>query len=692
MTLSLHEKITKRATKDPNGCAFIACAPDGTTTKSLTNAELLREIETAASYLIGLGLRPGDRIALSLSNSPELLILSWAAWSMGIVTVPLDLKRDTDELREYKVRVSGASRTLTGYEKTMGDLPSWMPGIDHDALILFTSGTTAYPKGAVLTLKNLLVNAEAVAKWLHIESQDRFLVCLPLHHINSTTFCLATLIAEGSIAVPPLYSNSHFWEQAAKTGATITSIVQSIVYDQLRQKDMFEKVKGELKLSRIQIGSAPVLAESVETFIKEFHIPLYQGYGQTETALRVTGVPMELPREIYKELVRENSIGAALPWATLEIVDTAGTLVGEGQEGELIVTGDAVMRGYVGGEPAFRNGYFLTGDVGFYRTIDGTRYFFLKGRKKEIIIKGGVNISPVSVENALLKISSDIDQAYVIGFPDPRYGEEVAAVLCFRAGVEKKRALERLKATLLFEHQALSTYETPHVVAVVSQEELPTTSTGKVQRIKLKEELGVERFEPTQDLLATDTYTFKLIDFQSLYAEQSRLLYNHSWQPLSQSKEAYKEFLKKNYTIIAVDHADAIAGQISFTIQDRVLTCVSICSATFSPKPIPKKSLSPSPALVEKYLQEGHDPVMNFHAKLGGKLVEVVPGGRPEDKSSCGYTLLVSYPKAEPIVTDGPVSVQLIALIRQIAADLHYEVYALSRPGGLARYLSKDVV
>jgi len=464
--------------------------------------------------------------------------------------------------------------------------------------------------------------------------------------------------------------------------------VQTIIFDQLSQKNAFEKIKGTLKLNRIQIGSAPVVASAVQEFIKAFSIPLYQGYGQTETALRVTGVPMDLPPAEYDKLIAENSIGTPMPWADVKITDSAGKILGEGEEGELIVKGAAVMSGYVGDEEAFRDGYFLTGDTGYYKTVSGRRFFFLKGRSKELIIKGGVNISPIAVENALLAVSNDLDQAYVVGVDDARYGEEVGAVLVWKKGVDALSAMHRIKLALLSGTPHLSAYETPLYLATLSVDELPMTSTGKVQRMMLKKQM-TGMFEPVHKLVASPEFEFVVLTPQSPLAEASHALYNHCWQPLTLNASEYKKYLSTYMTLAAIDKSGLLPGQISFSYADKKITCVSICSATFNPKPIPDVAHMPDMETVKKYLSDGLDPVMNFHAKLGAQLVEVVANGRPEDKSSLGYTMLLHYPQAENNTLDGPVSNQLIQAVRILANDVGAEVYAVSRPGGLASHLTR---
>ncbi|MSR71029.1 hypothetical protein EXS62_03265 [Candidatus Kaiserbacteria bacterium] len=636
--------------------------------KEHARPEYLEKINAARAGLKGRT----EPLVLDGENTFEFLYTSWAAWCEGVVVVPLDTRRDTQEMRDYKR--SAAQQAHAG-----------------DALILFTSGTTGHPKGARLTLQNLITNAEGIIEWLRITSEDRFLVQLPLHHINSTTFCLAALIAGASIALPPRYSHSQFWELAAETQATFTSLVPTIIFDQLNRTKEFAAVKSRLKLNRIQLGSAPVAASAAREFMRLFGIPLYQGYGQTETALRVTGMPMDLPKHMFEQLAEENSIGTPMSWAQVEIMDTDGAVLGEGEEGELVIKGAAVMQGYVGDEPAFRDGWFLTGDIGCWKTIEGRRFFFLKGRAKEIIIKGGVNISPIAVEDALKKISRDMEQAYAVGVADARWGEDVGAAVVWKDGVETARAMHALKLRLLFGHEALSAYETPQYLATLRATDLPTTSTGKVQRTVLRTLLA-GKLEPLSALMQSNEFRFVAIGAQSPLAAASHALYNHCWQPLTKTDAEYKKFLAEYLTLGAIDKDGTLVGQIAFSYQDNKLSCVSICSAAFKPKPVPQIAEAPSLEAVQQYLLEGHDPVMNFHTKLGAELVEVTPEGRPTDASALGYTMLLKYPPLRQaqgkLLLEGPVSNQLIQAVRMLASDVGAEVYAVSRPGGLAAYLS----
>ena len=761
---NLHEHILSLAQKYPKKMALVACDQEGAIIEEITYGQLAKNIEAAASYLRGLGLKKGDRVALAFKNSPALLILSWAAWATGIVTVPMDTKRDTSESYQYKLNLNNV-RVLIAQGGVLKDIEGkylkgievvdfigfpafaeasagrpdagnaaveWEESLSHPALVLFTSGTTGHPKGAKLSLLNLIVNADGIRQWLKITGDDTFLVNLPLHHINSTTFCLSTLLAGGTIAVPPNYSNSHFWQQMAKTKATITSIVQSILFDQLGREKEYAAVKDDVRLNRIQIGSAPVIAQTVQEFMKKFGIPLYQGYGHTETALRVTGVPMGLPQKLYEQCIEENSIGTAMPWADVQIFDEEGQPMGEGGEGELVVKGPAIMEGYVGGEQAFRDGYFQTGDVGLYRMIEGKRFFYLKGRKKEIIIKGGVNISPIAVENALKKISQDAAQVHAVAVPDERYGEEIGAVVSWKPArttgvaqsggkdIEEAGAKRRLKCALLFGTPYLSAYETPKYLSALPVEELPMTSTGKVQRSVLKEKLSYERFESIYGLIKTPYYRFTALHRYSRWVSSSYELYNQCWAPLTAERNEYEKNIPKQLIILAAEPDDHLAGQIAvirtnlsadallhttyaqllspdvLDPQGKALVCISICSADYKAKSIPDVRTIPEENIVREYLPQ--DPVFKFHQKPkggggGAELVGLIPEGRPEDKSSLGYNILLKYPAPSDgvsITDEAPISNQLIEAVLVIAKDIGInDVYAYSRPGGLASYLAK---
>lgn len=747
---SLFLHIQSLAKENPSTPLFVQSDKEGKIGKQITREDFLKNIKSIAGWFLLQGLKAGDSISLGLSNSTELLAISWAAWSLGIITVPLDVKRDT--LAEHKYKINLTKVKLLIYQeglfseeelnslnflkkiivsqvpfnkKILKDIP-WKRDLSHQALILFTSGTTSHPKGVQLSLENLVANADGIKDWFKINENERFLVILPLHHINSTSFCLATLLAGASIAVLPTYSNSKFWQQVVGTQASFTSIVQSICFDQLSREKEFNDVRDRVKLTRIQIGSAPVVVSDAKEFIELFKIPLYQGYGQTETALRVTGVPLDINKNLYEKLVDENSIGIPMKWVEVEIMDRNGKILGENKEGELVVKGPVVMKGYLGLDEGFRNGYFLTGDIGYFRLIDGKRYFFLKGRKKEIIIKGGINISPVAVEDRIKQLSDAIDQVFVIGVPDKRFGEEMAAVICWKKEVDAEKEKLGLKQKLLQGTEIISTYESPKYIASIAPEEIPMTSTGKVQRSVLREKLDSATFEPISLIIKDKDHRFMVLSTQSPYLDQAFKLYNYSWDPLTVDKNTFENFVKNMICIVALNKSDIVRGLIfleriskreaklknlkyadllNFS-QDSIIDkkgesiiCVAICGSNYKKETIPDVSKIPSASEIEKYLKAGKDSVFNFHQKAkgglgkGAELLAVLPNSRPEDKRALGFNMLMKYPPiTQNVVINDKASVatQLIEVVMFLAYQLDIKnVYAFSRPSGLARYISR---
>ena len=700
-----------------------------TESQVISYGELQEQVAHAAAFL-SEHLKKGDVLALAMSNSPQLLILSWAAWAVGIVTAPLDVKRDTGEQHNFKLKETKATLLIAQkgffneHDKSQLMLPvteiegipeskakvEWEEGLSHDALILFTSGTTSHPKGALLTLENLIANAEGIQEWFKIQQDDRFLVQLPLHHINSTTFCLAALLAGASIAIPAGYSKSRFWQTAADTKSTFTSLVPTICFDQLVEQEAFLKAKDKVRLNRIQIGSAPVLVADVQQFMKQYGIKLFQGYGQTETALRVTGVPLDADDAFYDRLVEENCIGVPMKWAEVKVVKDNGELCKEGEEGELAVKGPVVMKCYLNNNSGFRDDWFMTGDLGYVKEIEGKPFFYLKGRIKEIIIKGGINISPVAVEDAVKRLCFAAEQVYVVGVEDKRYGEEVGAVVVWKG----EPAMPQLKHALLTPSDILSEYETPQYVTAITPEELPTTSTGKVQRSVLKEKNLP--FEKVNVVATSADHEFVRLTQSSQLLKEAHQLYNHCWQPLEINREAFKEHVAHNVVIAAVSNGK-VEGLISCKVTDKTqeelssmnysevaalplqltgktVVCISVCSSSYVPRDIPEVAELSGSRTIEAYIPT--DPIMKFHAKekggIGGAdIVAIIPGGRPEDKRALGYTVLVAYPELskEPVLGDGPVSVQLIEAAMKFAYGLRIQhVLAYSRPIGLGAHIA----
>lgn len=368
---SIRELLERNASKYPNKEAVIAYDVDKDEVQTITYGQLLTFVQQTCSYLLSLGIKKDDTYSILMQNTPEVLLFELAGAVIGATTVPLDYKRDLLERKIYKLKETKSKALLIKVDKVEeveeGEIKKQMPdikivkwwsfgefvklissprnhlrggrrtprmvkelaGLDSTYIILYTSGTTAHPKGAVLSQRACLLNAAGIADWQKFTNKERFNIVMPLHHINSTIFCLSILLSGGTIVLNSRYSASRFWKICARFGVTNTSVVPTILHDQLGRFGEFGKIRDKLKLKRICIGSAPVLPAETVKFYKIYKIRVIQGYGQTETALRVAGVPVNLSEEKYIEAVKANTIGRELANNHLAIMKKNDSKTGE---------------------------------------------------------------------------------------------------------------------------------------------------------------------------------------------------------------------------------------------------------------------------------------------------------------------------------------------------------------------------
>jgi acyl-CoA synthetase (AMP-forming)/AMP-acid ligase II len=752
--------------------------------------KLLDLVRQTQAYL--LSESNGNSIAFCFSNTPEVILLNFTCWSCDKMSVPLDSTRDTTERKIYKIQQAKSSVLFTRSDQVTKDeniviqkaIPKLkiveVTGIDEflqlvtlrqaqsdihrqaqrhtepveaeiaqdvPALILYTSGTTALPKGAVLTWKSLLANAESIADWLQFTAEDRWLVVMPLHHINSTTFATTTLLRGGTIVLVPAYSKSKFWPTLARHQVTGTSIVPTIAFDQLSEITTFTKHADQLsQMTRIQIGSAPVQPTTVKQFVDTFKIKLCQGYGQTETSLRSTGVPMDLTADQYLEIVESNSVGTELTFTNVTILKEDGAEAEANEVGEICVRGPIIMQKYLGNTEAtaaaFQFNWFHSGDLGYWQEHFGRRFFFLKGRSKEIIKRGGVLISPLAIENALLQHYSELKQIYVIGYPDPRMGEEIGFVAISDDSSMAERILADAKDHKI---NQLKEYELPKAGLMIAEDQLPLTSTGKVQRVEIKKQFEHSLQQQTLLIAETSDYIFRLLAAdETKVLKQAVAINNERWgEHLAATLEEFSERAAHGILIGMFDRQDVgrLLGTVSgvqlpnaditqigapnhwanswngitdhgrlyhSTHKGDCLVAVAISvvgrrgstsdnSDSIEPKRCPDHTLSE----VETYCRSGQDPVLSFHAKpkaglgAGAAVQKIVPNGRPADWEACGYSVIMEYPpltQAPTISNSSSKGTQLLesAFVYAFQHNLA-QVYAYSRPAGLQQHLTSSL-
>lgn len=451
---------------------------------------LQKEATAFASYLTGLGAKKGESIAIAAPNSPDGIVALFGAIVGGFRATMINLAAGRDAiafaLEHSKARFAfvhpdcadifhGANgsdiRPVILGSNMKAELHALAP-MDQ-ALLMYTSGTTGRPKGVVHSHASLLAGGwtTAIAHALH--DQDRGFCILPAYHINGLCVTImGTLVSGGSAAVVSRFSSSKFWAQASQAKITWFSAVPTIISHLLHgEAEPDEACKSRLRFGRS--ASSALAVETQSAFERRFSIPIIETMGLTETAAQILSNP--LPPGTRKI----GSPGVAFG-CEVEIQNADGSFHGGGIEGEIVVRGPNVMLEYLNNPEAtkasFRNGWLRTGDLG---RMDADGYVFVTGRLKELIIKGGENIAPREVDEALYT-HPDVIEAAAFARKSDRYGETVEAAVRVRHG----SALTETDLKTVCEAR-LGPFKTPDVIHFV--EELPKGASGKIQRLKLAE-------------------------------------------------------------------------------------------------------------------------------------------------------------------------------------------------------------
>jgi long-chain acyl-CoA synthetase len=471
--------------------------------------ELDREVERAAAGIAALGVRKGDRVAVLVHNIPHFVYAYMAVLRAGAVMVPLNTMFTADEISHivsdsearavivaepFLRQVDGLRETLPmlehvvvcGDRAPMGTM-SWeqMLGRGEGALditvtdddlacLVYTSGTTGRPKGAMLTHRNLIANLEQMSEvpLLAAAESDVVLLVLPLFHIYALNVILGLTLRAGATAV---------LQERFDPVASLDAIERHRVTVLFGAPPMFVAWLStpavhtrDLSSVRLAVSGAAALQGQVqEDFQRRLGVTIWEGYGLTETAPGVTSNAMG-------DVAKPDSIGKPLPRIELRLVDEQNEDVEEGDPGEIVVRGPNVFKGYWRQDEAtvaaFNDGWFHTGDVA-YQDQDG--YFFIVDRKKDLIIVSGFNVYPREVEEVLLR-HPKVAEAAVIGVPHPYTGEAIKAICVLKPG---ERATE--EEIIEFCKRSIARFKCPAVVEFA--QELPHTVTGKVLRRALRD-------------------------------------------------------------------------------------------------------------------------------------------------------------------------------------------------------------
>lgn len=343
------------------------------------------------------------------------------------------------------------------------------------ALLMYTSGTTGTPKGVLLTHRNLLHAAKSISEWHQLSPADIVLSSLPIYHINGQVISTITpFFSGGSIVAPHNFSVSSWWKTAIQYKCTWINMVPTIIAYLINAAKSGANKPDLAELKHIRFGrsaSAPLPPEHHREFEELFGMPVIEAMGMTETCSIVFCNP-------HDERRRFGSPG--LPCGVqAKIVDDSGKIVPDLISGEICLKGENVLHAYYKGEAetkkAFDNdGWMRTGDLGM-RDADG--FYFITGRLKELIIKGGENIAPREIDEVLLKHPAVLDAASV-GIPDTNYGQEIMACIILKEG-QSCSEMEMRQFCI----DNLGKFRTPKTILFM--EDLPRGPSGKVQRLKL---------------------------------------------------------------------------------------------------------------------------------------------------------------------------------------------------------------
>ncbi|MFE2211891.1 class I adenylate-forming enzyme family protein [Streptomyces canus] len=472
----------RRAELDPHGAAV----SDGH--RSLTNTQLLNRVRMAARQLQDLGIGPGDVVALQLTNRVEFVVLLFAAWRLGATVTPVNPSMtDVEVVRQ--LQDSGAhllvvedGTAVMAHEVAVlavGELyegtaePDQAPLLDPatPALLIYTSGTTGVPKGVMLDHANIDAMVDMGRQALEVGPADRCLLILPLFHVNGIVVSvLLPLLVGASVVIAGRFDPRTFFDLVEQERPTFFSAVPTI-YSMLAA--LPDDVRPDTSSLRFGVcGAAPASAELLARFEARYGFPLVEGYGLSEGTCGSTINPVAGPR-------RTGTVGLPFPGQEIRILDTDGTEMAPGMDGEVVVRGPNVMRGYLGrpDETArvIVDGWLHTGDVGH---LDSEGYLTLVGRSKDMIIRGGENIYPKEIEDVLAGDPSVLEAA-VIGVPDEKWGEVVVAYVQPRPGsTVDPSALKALCA------RSLTGYKRPNAFFVV--EAIAKNAVGKIDKASLR--------------------------------------------------------------------------------------------------------------------------------------------------------------------------------------------------------------
>lgn len=511
-TVSVNELLQKAVTSDPTK-EFVY---DGV--RRLTYEEINNESSWLAAGLRKLGIAKGDRVAVSLPNWHEFIVINFALAKLGAILVPFNTRfrmeevhyilqnsgakaiffpkefdnvnhlenyvklKDTLSTLEHVIGVRFTDEAVTSYTQLLesGKMEEFEPVSiepkDDVYAILYTSGTTGRPKGAMLTHKNLVQTAVTTAEVMRCTPADVFLMPTPIFHVMGLMFTLRATASEGRMVLMEAFKAEKALQLIEQERVTVhpgvpTMFVLELNHPNFKNYDLSSLRTGEL-------GGAPAPVEVIHRIRTEMGCNVLIGYGMTETSPTLSLTDFDDDNQL-----RAETVGRPLPGVEIKIVDEDRNDVGINAVGELACRSFGLMKGYYNDpertyEAVDADGWYYSGDLA---TIDEKGYIRIVGRKKEMIIRGGYNIYPREVEEFFYTHPAVMDVA-IIGLPDSVLGEISCA--CIRLRPNARATEEELRS---FIKDKVADYKVPD--KIIFMDDFPMTPSGKIRKIDLQKQL-----------------------------------------------------------------------------------------------------------------------------------------------------------------------------------------------------------
>ena len=482
--------------------------------RNYTYSELCILTDLLAVSLLRLGIKRGDRVGFYLYNCPEILLCYFACFEIGVTVIPVNYRLKSDEVR-YILHHSKPSilisqrnlfpevacimqdlksikhyyltdwnaqeftetqpfRKLLDHTETISSITDRQG--DADAAVLYTSGTTGNPKGAILTQKQMAIHTESHCKLVGYNSQDNTLVCLALS--NNYAFShqmLAAIHAGARLEMLARFDPHEVLDRIEQSAVTMLYMMPVMYHALITLAETGRyPVPNKLRLAIVAGDTTPYVV--FDGFRKYFSLGLCEGIGMTETQIYALN-----PLEEGKKM---GSVGKPVPYQKVAVQDEQGGSLPTGEVGEIAVNSEIVTQGYLNNpqvtSESFRNGWFLTGDLGCF---DDDGYLWFRGRRKQLIVHDGSNISPQEVEEVFYHHHAVLEVG-VVGITDEVEGEIIQAFIALKPSADDVTEDELIK----FAKHHLADYKLPEGITFIDS--LPKGATGKIDRKQLKNMLS----------------------------------------------------------------------------------------------------------------------------------------------------------------------------------------------------------